>query len=240
MKYIELILTNSSLWEMIAFIVVAYILIFDRKLLRSITRIKVGDLEVELKTLKKEVASGRAELEELESELETERRLFDDIIETFDPNSPVKDLAEARAAIKSKAKGIEEIRVLQGLLTLESTPSELYAAAVSIRERRPTQLTEVLVEFIDQIAKTNDLGNIRLNTIWTLTSALHLTLLSAIRDGVKPAIQIIVLRKASIALDKLEIHPLVQGDRPDKPMKGVRGPIKHCRSWIEKGLAEQK
>ena len=78
--------------------------------------------------------------------------------------------------------------------------------------------------------------SVALNTIWTLTSALHLSLLSAIRDGVPPMPESETLLRADNMLGILEKNHRVQGDRTDNPMKGIRGPIKHCRAWIKKGF----
>lgn len=239
MNYVELVLDNTSLWEVMAFIVLLYFL-FQPSLLKKITRLKVGDLEIELKELKEQVDRGEDHINELEAELENERRLFEDLVDNFDPDAPLKELAETRKAIKTNAKSLEEIEAIGNFLSLNATPEELYVAAVSIRERRPTSLIPNLVSFLGELAARNDLGGYRLNTIWTLTSALHLSLLSAIRDGVKPIPTSEVLLKAENVLDVLESNPKVQLDRPDKPMKGIRGPIKHCRSWIKKGFAVNK
>lgn len=239
MEYIELILKNTSLWEVMAFIVMLYFL-FQPSLLKQITRLKVGDLEIELNALKEQVARGEEHINELEAELENERRLFEDLVDNFDPNAPLKDLAEARKAIKTNAKNLEEIESLSKYLSKNAKPEDLYVAAVSIRERRPTTLIPGLISFLDELAAERNLCNYRLNTVWTLTSALHLSLLSAIRDGVPPLPNSETLLKAEKMLDALENNPRVQLDRPDNPMKGIRGPIKHCRSWVLKGIALNK
>lgn len=236
MEYIRLVLANTSLWEIMALIVVLYLL-FNPALLRTVTRLKIGELEIELNALKQKVAQGEQQIKELETEIEGERRLFNEILSRFDANAPLKDLASVRQTIKGNAKNLDEIDDLKAYLTPEASPEELFAAAVSVRERRPTALLPDLIELLSALAKKPDLGGYRLNTIWTLTSALHLTLLSAIRDGVHPAPSLTTLRKALVTLDLLEQHPRVQGDRPDNPMKGIRGPIKHSLAWIEKGLA---
>lgn len=236
MEYLELILKNTSLWEVMAFIVVLYFL-FNPALLKSITKLKVGDLEIELNALKEQVAHSEVQITELEAELENERRLFEDLLENFDPNAPLKELVETRKAIKTNAKNLEEIESLKQYLVSGVTPEDLYVAAVAIRERRPTVLIPDLIIFLSEIAADKNLGDYRLNTIWTLISALHLTLLSAIRDKVPPMPESEILLKADNMLSILEKNPRVQGDRPDKPMKGVRGPIKHCRTWIKKGFA---
>lgn len=239
MEYLKPILDNSSLWEVTVLVVVLYFL-FQPSLLKTITRLKIGDLEIELNALKEQVTKGEEHISELEAELENERRLFEDLIDNFDPNAPVQELAIIRKAIKTNAKNLEEIESLKKYLTLESKPEDLYVAAVAIRERRPTALIPDIVDFLDKLAVEKNLGGYRLNTVWTLTSALHLTLLSAIRDNVPPQPDADTLLKAERMLDVLERNPRVQEDRPDNPVKGIRGPIKHCRSWIKKGLANNQ
>ena len=235
MEYLLPILKNSSLLDVAAFIVVLYFL-FNPSLLKKITRLKVGDLEIELNALKEQVEKGEDHINELVSDLESERRVFEDLLDNFDPNAPLKDLAETRRAIKANAKNLEEINSLKSYLSLDSKPEDLYAAAVTIRERRPTSLAPDIIAFLGELASDKNLGGFRLNTIWTLTSALHLILLSAIRDNVSPRPDLGMLLRAERILDALESNPRVQADRPDNPMKGIRGPIKHCRTWIKKGF----
>jgi len=237
-EYVKLILKNTSLWEVMAFFVVLYFLC-NPSLLKAITRLKIGDLEIELNALKEKVAKGEEHISELEAELESERRLFEDLLDNFDPNAPLKDLAETRKAIKANAKNFAEMDSLRGYLSLDTKPEDLYAAAVTIRERRPASLVPDIVAFLSELAVDKNLGGFRLNTVWTLTSALHLTLLSTIRDGVSPKPDTTTLVKAGKVLDMLEINPSVQADRPENPMKGIRGPIKHCRTWIQKGLSSE-
>ena len=238
MNYVELILKNTSLWEIMALIIVIYVL-FNPSLLKTITKLKVGDLEIELNALKEQVKKGEEHINELEAELENERRLFEDLIDNFDPDTPLKELSKVRQSIKTQAKNLEEIDFLKKSLTMTTPSEELYIAAVSIRERRPTALIPDLINFLEELSEDKSLGDFRLNTIWTLTSALHLSLLSAIRDNVPPMPNSKVLLHAKRVLDKLEKNPRVQNDRPDNPMKGIRGPIKHCKTWIEKGLTKQ-
>jgi hypothetical protein len=223
-----------SLWEIIACIIVLYLL-FNPSLLNSITKLKIGDLEIELKSLKEQVAQKEEQINELEDGLENERRLFEDFIDNFDPNAPLKDLVETRKAIRANARNLKEIESLRSFLTLDVSHEDLYITAVSIRERRPVILIPDIVSFLSKLALDENLNGYRLNTIWTLTSALHLSLLSAIRDGIA-IVPNKTLSEAEHMLNILENNKRVQADRPDNPMKGIRGPIKHCRTWIKKGF----
>jgi hypothetical protein len=239
MNYLEMILKNTSLWEVIVFFVVLYLL-FRPSLLKTITKVKLGDLEIELNALKEQVTRGEEYINELEAELESERRLFEDLLDNFDPDAPLKELSETRRAIKASAKNVEEVESLKRYLSLNATPEELYVAAVAIKERRPTILIPEIVALLNELAMDKNLGGYRLNTIWTLTSALHLTLLAAIRDGISPTPGSETLLKAEKMLNVLEDNPTVQSDRPDNPMKGIRGPIKHCRTWVNKGFSRNQ
>ncbi len=229
------ILENTSLWEVVVLIIVVYFL-FQPEIIKNITRLKIGDFEVELKTLKDEVKKGSEKITELESELKSDRKLLDELRESFDPNAAVSDLADARKSIKSQARNLSDIDSLREDLNMESSAEQLYVAAVSIRETKPVKLLPDLISFLGELSESQNLGGYRFNTIWTLTSALHKTLISAIRDGIEPSPTKELLLKTQKVLQQLEVNTKVQQDRPDEPEKGIRGPTKHSLNWVKKGL----
>lgn len=229
------ILENTSLWEITALIIIIYFL-FQPELLKNITRLKIGDFEVELNTLKEEVKKGSDKIIELESELKNDRKLLEKLCDSFDPDAPVADLVEASKSIKAQARNLSEIDSLKEDLSLDSSSEQLYVAAVSIRETRPVRLLPDLISLLGEIADSQNLGGYRFNTIWTLTSALHRILISSVRDGVEPVPTKELLLQAKKVLIQLEMNPKVQEDRPDEPKKGIRGPIKDSLNWVEKGL----
>ncbi len=233
MEIIRNIFSNTSLWEVIALAIVIY-LMFKPSILRRITRVKVGELELELESIKKEVKAGKDKIAELESEIEHDKRFFDSIIESFDPHGPVSDLSAVRQQIKSQAHQITDLNNLRTYLNMEASPSELYVAAVSIREKRPVSLLHDIIELLDQISKHKNLGNFRLNTVWTLVSCVHRILIASIRDDIPPQPSNAMLNKIVDVLQRLELHTRVQNDRPDDPMKGIRGPIKWSLDWVAK------
>jgi len=237
MEIITKILGNTSIWEITVLIVVIYFL-FKPDLLKNITKFKIGDIEVELNTLKEEVKKGTDKINVLESELKNDRQLLDELRDSFDPDASVSELGEARKLIKSQARNLSDINSLREHLSMNSLPEQLYIAAVSIRETRPVILLPDLVSFLGEIAASKTLGEYRFNTIWTLTSALHRILISCIRDGIEPFPSEELLMKARDVLQKLERNPKVQQDRPDEPKKGIRGPVKDCATWVEKGLVK--
>ena len=235
MEILVKVLGNTSLWEVMLLAALIYLLSIP-EFRKRIKVIKFGNFELELESLKEELKKDREKIAELEEEVENDRRLFDDILNSFDPNAPVSELAAARQTIKSEAKNLSEIDSLRKYLSLKSSPEELFVAAVTIREKRPVPLLSDLISFLEEVANESDLGGFRLNTIWTLTSALHLTLISCIRDGVGEVPDKLILEKGHKMLKVLTQNPQVQQDRPDNPTKGIRGPAKHALNWIEKGI----
>lgn len=233
MDYLALILKNTSLWELLALVIVMYFLC-QPSLMKAITRIKVGELEIELEQLKAKVEQSEAHIGELESELQNEKRLFADFIEKFNPNASISELTPVRNTARALARNMDDIDSLADFLKPGVAPDELYLAAVALRERRPVKLIPALVALLADLSADSDLGGYRLNVIWTLTSALHLSLLSAVRDGVRPMPDKETLSLAERMLFQLERHTKVQQDRPDEPLKSIRGPIKHCQAWIKK------
>jgi DNA integrity scanning protein DisA with diadenylate cyclase activity len=239
MDIIVEILRNTSLWEITTLLIVIYF-IFQPEILKNITKFKFGQFELEMNTLKEEVKKGNDKITSLELELKSDRLQLDKLRNSFDPNASVGELGEARKSIKSQARNLSEISSLSEYLNMDSSSEQLYIAAVGIRETRPVKLLPNLISFLELIAASNTLGGYRLNTIWTLTSALHKILISCIRDDIEPLPDKNLLLQARNVLQKLENNPRVQQDRPDAPNKGIRGPIKDSSTWVEKGLTQLK
>jgi len=233
MEILSEILKNTSLWEVVMLLVVIYLL-FRPDLINRITKFKVGDFELELSELKKEVAKGTEKIAELETELEHEKRQFEELLDSFDANVPLSELKSIRQSIKAQARNLSEEESLRKHLKKTATPEELYAAAVGIREKRDVSLFPDLIALLDDLSQQKDLGGYRLNTIWTLASAVHKILISVVRDDLKPAPSNDQLIKCKNVLDRLDNHPRVLADRPDKPMKGIKGPIKYSLDWVKK------
>lgn len=235
-ELLKTLIEHVALWEIVLLMVVIWLGRHPEHL-KLIQSIKVGDLEIKIQQLQQEVSSSKEEIRVLEQELESDRRLFGELLEGFDANSPLPELAKMRELLKANARNLSDVQELAALLQPAASPEQLYAAAVTLRERRPTALFSDVVACLDRLANDDDLHGIRLNTVWTLVSALHRTLIAAIRDGSTPAIPQAALHEARAMLDRLGRNPRVQNDRPDQPDKGVLGPIKHARAWIDKGLA---
>lgn len=205
-------------------------------LLDRLTQLSFGGLELQLAELEKKVEAGQAQISALENELERERKLFEEVLEGFDPHAPVEQLAAVRERLKANARQLRDMSVLGEFLGPQATAEQLYAAAATLRETRATEWFEPLVACLDRLARDGDLGGVRLNTVWTLTSALHWMLIAAVRDGVGARPSDAALRRAREMLDRLEANPRAQADRPDAPDAGVRGPLRHARSWIDRAL----
>lgn len=239
MEIVAEFLKNISLWEITLLIIVVYIF-FRPDLIDRITKLKIGNVEVALSELKKEVAKGNEKISELESEIEYEKRQFEELLEGFSADAPLNKLSALRQSIKAQARNVSEDEIFQKNLNTSASPEELYATAVAIREKRPINLLPDLISLMDELSKDDNLGGYRLNTIWMLTSGIHKILISAVRDGVKPFPTKKLLDKCELVLKRLDKNPKVEFDRPDNPMRGIKGPIKYSLDWIEKARKELK
>ena len=119
-----------------------------------------------------------------------------------------------------------------------ASAEEIYTAPEIARTRREARLFDDIVSCLERLAKADDLQGIRLYTVWTLTSALHRTLIADIKHNETPTLSRAQLEAARAMLKVLENNPRVLGDRPDAPMKGVRSPAEWAKDWIDKGLAK--
>ena len=198
--------------------------------------LKLGPLEAKFREVQKELADTKEQVAVLEADLSHEQERFQALAGSFDPHAPVAELESTRSALKAMAASMDDLEPVRLNLTQYKDAGELYAAAEVARTRRDPRLFDDLVDCLDRLARDDDLHGIRLHTVWTLTSALHRTILADVKHGagVLTADQ---LRRAKAMLARLVANPRVQADEPNNPTRGVRGPAKWAGDWIEKGLA---
>lgn len=236
----KLLIENVSLLEVAGLLLVLWLLL-NPSVLDRFSSIKVGALELKLRELEAkqaaEAAELKAEIAVLETEVARTASLFGEAAGDFDANAPLETLAGVRESVAARARSMDDPEALRDLLGPDATAEELYVAAVALRSRRPPALFGALVDCLDRLARHPNLHGIRLNTIWTLTSALHRIAIATIRDQAPPHPGADALRRALEVLDRLDAHPRVLADRPDDPDAGVKGPVRHARRWIEEGLA---
>jgi hypothetical protein len=206
--------------------------------LNRLTKFSFGGLAIELEQLKSEIKENKQQIASLESDLELSQRTFNEVLQGFDPDAPLDIVGKTRRLLKVNAGSIEDLDAIKGMLS-SLIPEQIYAAAVTLRERRPPAYFSDLVNVLDVIGQDDKLKGIRLNTVWTLVSALHRMLIAVIRDNVKPSIPPSELERAKNVLEVLEANPSIQLDRPDAPDKGVRGPIRLSQKWIDDGLSKE-
>ncbi|WP_417485024.1 KAP family P-loop NTPase fold protein [Maricaulis salignorans] len=130
----------------------------------------------------------------------------------------------------------EELANLRRGLAEGASNAKLFEAASFLRRDRPVVLFPDIVDCLQRVTQQANLADYRLRTVWTLTSALHRTLIDLVRDRVEPAPANREAQRALTVLEKLESHPLVQSDRPDAPDRGIRGPLRHAQTWLQKGF----
>lgn len=238
-QYLRLFLENVSVWPVLivgAFWWLARHPSVFEKLPGYVSRLKIGSVEVDLREVKAKLAETQQQVSELENEIELEKSRYDDLLSGFDPHAPLSDLAKTRDALKAMAPVMDDMSPVRQGLSPDAKPEEIYAAAEILRARRDISLFDDLVSCLDRLASDADLWGIRLYTVWTLTSALHRTLIADIKHGA-PRLSREQLMRARAMLVKLTQNPRVLADRPDEPLKGVRGPAKWAGDWIQKGLA---
>ncbi|MEL7466125.1 MAG: hypothetical protein AAFN79_18780 [Pseudomonadota bacterium] len=225
----RLLIENVDLWELVLLGLLIWIW-RNPKLINRVASFKVGDLEVELRDLKQEVSEQKSEIERLEQEI----AIFEAPVPGFDPHAPVGELSEARAAMNARAMQLNDFsEVRKALAHRPPDPTALFNASIILRKRRPTALFSELVSLLDDLAGHQSLKEIRLNTVWKLTSAAHYILIAAVRDGIEPPISLSELRRARDVLNRLMMNPRVQSD---DPLSGVATPAKSALKWIETGL----
>lgn len=227
-EYFRIFMENVSAWPVLAAIVLIWLML-NPAILERITSLKVGNVEVQLKEMQEHI-------EELENELSRQEQKFLDDIDNIDANASVSDLGEVRAALKASARGLDGLDSLKQLLGEEATAEEIYAAAVALRERPTAYLFGDAINCLERLANDKNLKGLRLNFVWTLTSAIHRILLDDIKHSAYPTLQKAELLNADRVLSLLEQNARVQKDRPDNPRKGILGPIKFSKDWISKGL----
>ncbi len=233
-------LVFENIWGVLALLVFLTVLLrwraIKEELPKYVSRLKIGDVEVELREVKKDLAETKEQVAVLENDLEQERSRFHDIAEDFDIHAPVAELEKVRSALKAEAPNMDDLTPVFDGLKEGASAAQLYAAAEVVRARRDPRFFDDLVACLARLAADANLQGIRLHTVWTLTSALHRTLIAEIEHHAVPNLKPDQLRAAQRMLDTLVRNPRVLQDRPDAPMKGVRGPAKWAGDWIAKGL----
>ena len=235
--YIKLIVENVSLWPILGVAVVWWAMRHPDILQRVHEIVLPGGTRIVLKRLEEKVERQAEDIKILETELALERDNLQKLSESFEAGAPLLDLGSVREKIKSISGQIKNKSELKRYLTKDASPEEIYIAAVILRESRPIELLEPLLDCLDRLAGSETLAGIRLNTVWTLTSALHRILIASIRDKVGLPLTEAQLRRTQEVLNKLERNSRVQLDSPLNPEHGVRGPINNALKWVEKGLA---
>ena len=232
--YVKLIIEN--LWILLA-LAGALWLVTRPGLLERITRVKMFELEIELKEVKAELENTKLAVKEMSALTEE----YQSALDNLEMSGDVAALRASQGAIKALATQLDSqdlAPVRTGLLKGASADA-LHGAAVIARTRRDPKLFDDVIQSLAEIAASPDLGGRRLNTVWQLASAVHLTLVSVFKHGQVSAITQDQLKRARAVLEKLQQHERVLADRPDNPGKGIRGPVTNALKWIESATTDQ-
>jgi hypothetical protein len=234
-KYIKLFMDYFSLWSVMSIGLIIWFVRNPEKLkniIKYISRAKFGDFEIQLRDVEKKLEETELHVSEIEEENSRLNMLYGE----FDIHSPVKDLEKTRQSLKALAGNLGDLSPVINALKPKADHGELYAAAEILRTKRDIGAFDSLINCIDRIASDNKLEQIRFHTVWTLASAVHRTVLSAVKHTDHPKLTVDQLKHAATVMKKLCNNPHVQQDRPDQPEKGIRGPANYSLNWINKGL----
>lgn len=186
----------------------------------------------------REVKERLRETEEHVTEIEEENVRLRQIVAGVDIEGPVENLDGARQALKALSGNLEDLSPIVDALKVGASKEELYAAAEILRSRRDFTLFNELLSTVERTASSDTLEGNRYRTVWTLASAIHRTVLAAVKHSKVPRLSKKQLSDAQATMWKLYNNLEVQKDQPDDPKKGIRGPSKYAINWIEKGLAK--
>ncbi|MEP3512451.1 MAG: hypothetical protein ABJN38_11890 [Lentilitoribacter sp.] len=238
-QYLKLFMEYVPLW-----LVAVFFLIFVlwrnpgwlEKFPKYIASIRFGDFEMQLR----EVNAKLRETEQHVAELEEESIRLNQLYEGFDVDGPAEALDGPRQALKALSGNLDNMAPVIVALQPGSSSDDVYAAAEILRSRRDFSTFDALITTVDRIASDQRLEGLRYRTVWTLASAVHRTVLAAVKHSSKPALRQDQLQRAKTAMQKLHDNGHVQDDRPDDPKKGIRGPSGYALNWIDKGLEKYK
>ena len=236
-QYLKLFLDYAPAW---VFLVVGILIWLSQKpqifseIAKYVSSAKIGEFEIELREVKAQLAETETQLVELEEENLRLNQLYAD----FDAHAPTQNLAPTRQELRTLAGNLTDLKPVLSALEPGSSHQEIYAAAEILRQRRDFSAFDTLVSAVDRIASSENLEDIRYHTVWTLASAVHRTVLAAVKHSEKPQLSKEQLENAQRAMRKLHDNPHVQHDRPDAPKQGIRGPASYALDWIAKGLAK--
>lgn len=193
---------------------------------------KIGEFEIQLRQVEEKLA----ETETHVAELEEENLRLNQLYANFDAHAPVPELEKTRQELKALAGNLDDVTPALEGLKFGADPADVYAAAEILRQKRDFSAFDSLIGALDRIASDDQLEGLRFHTVWTLASAVHRTVLAAVKHSKSPKLTRAQLEEAKRTMQKLHGNPHVQSDEPDEPNRGIRGPSNHALNWIGKGL----
>ncbi len=238
-QYIKLFVENVSVWALIVLGLLIWLLRNPEKLKAIPTYIasaRVGEVEIELRELERKLEKTETHVAELAEENIRLKSLYQE----FDPHAPLAELETTRQSLRAMAAGMTDTTpILEGLKP-GADPADVYAAAVLLRSRRDMAMFDALVECLGRIAAHPKLEDLRYHTVWTLTSAVHLTVIAAVKHSAVPKLSEAQLVAAQNVMNSLLSNEHVRKDRPDNPKAGITGRAVYAKNWIETGLEKHR
>lgn len=234
-RYLKLFMDYFSIWSLMFLGLIVWLIRNPERLKiipYYISSARVGNFEVQLRQIEQKLT----ETEEHLSEIEEENSRLNTLYDEFDIHAPAHTLERTRQSLKALAGNLDNIApVLEGLEP-GADPADVYAAAVILRARRDLSAFDALLDGLDRIGSDDKLEGLRYQTVWTLASAVHRTILAAVKHTDTPKLSLDQLERARGVMKKLHDNPHVQHDCPERPNQGIRGPASYAMNWIDKGF----
>lgn len=234
-QYLKLFMDYFPFWALLLAVVLVLI-VRNPSWLKSIpnyvSSAKIGEFEIQLRQVEEKLA----ETETHVIELEEENLRLNQLYSNFDAHAPVGALAHTRQELKALAGNMDDLAPALAPLQFGADPADVYAAAEILRAKRDYSAFDTLIEALDRISSDDELEGLRYHTVWTLASAVHRTVLSAVKHSDQPKLSKGQLEMAKQTMQKLQDNPHVQLDSPGVPNQGIRGPASYALNWIDQGL----
>lgn len=238
-QYLKLFTEYVPLWVLLLGGVVIWLIRHPEKLealTRNVENAKIGEFEIKLREVKEKLETTQAQVEELEAENTRLTSLYS----SFNAHAGYDVLNKVRTQAQHRVRELNDLSPLLDGLKQGATPEDVFVAAEMLRERRDIDSFDALIDCIARIAADPMLEGLRYQTVWSLASAVHKTVLSDVSHNTPPRLTVDQLKRARHVMESLMQNAHVQEDRPDAPQAGIRGPAQFALNWIEKGLKKHE
>ncbi|WP_090058781.1 hypothetical protein [Celeribacter neptunius] len=234
-QYLKLFMDYVPLWVLLLGAGVIWLIRHPdtlSALSRDVESAKIGEFEIKLRQVEEQLETTQAHVDELEAE----NLRLSSFYNRFDAHAGPDVLRDVRQQAHHAARGLNDLAPVREGLKPGASAEDIFVAAEMLRERRDISSFDALIDCVARIAAHPTLEGLRYQTVWSLASAVHKTVLSDVSHNTVPELSADQLKRARHVMETLIGNPHVARDRPDAPEAGIRGPAQFALNWIEKGL----